>query len=242
MILLPSHSRSAVLTDSLSFDGVAGIYYLTFDQWNPEWGILGSASLTIDFYSVGGVLRFDNDGALPASGNVRFGADANIFSEDLTGDPEEPLTLTARAQSPLTPVSVQANDGDAEVGGTANFSSQGSDYAQVLGGSYYATRSGSITDYILSLTGYGTYTFVVEASQYVSASAFGGAQQQIDPSSVSGTITVTYNYSGSGPPPPPPDDPGPSGSAVPEPSTLSILLLSLSLFGYAKKAYLSRLQ
>ena len=76
---------------------MAGIFVLTFDQWNPDWGTLDTASVSINFHSMGGVLRFDNDGASTASGNVRFGADANIFSEDLTGDPDEPLTLTARA-------------------------------------------------------------------------------------------------------------------------------------------------
>lgn len=129
---------------------------------------------------------------------------------------------------------MQVDDGDLEVGGTSNFSSQGTDFAQVIGGNYTATRAGDISDYILSLTGYGTYSFLVEASQYVSASAFGGAQQQIDPSSVSGTVTVTYNYSGSGPPPPEPPPP-PPGPAVPEPSTLSILLFAAALLGYARK-------
>lgn len=97
LLLTNANLRAAVLTDSLSFDGVAGIFVLTFDQWNPDWGTLDTASVSINFHSMGGVLRFDNDGASTASGNVRFGADANIFSEDLTGDPDEPLTLTARA-------------------------------------------------------------------------------------------------------------------------------------------------
>ena len=221
-------ARAAIYQDSQSFEGITGTFLLTFDQFNPLWGVLNSVTLTFNLYSSGGALRFDNDGATPASGNVRFGVDGNFYSEDLTGDPDEPLSLVVRAQSPLTAVSVAADDGDLEVGGTAGFSTVGPDYAEINGGNYFATRTSDMADYLVGFLGIGTFTITAEANQFVSASAFGGAQQQIDPSSVSGTVIVTYNYSGDGPPPPQPQPPGPDDSnAVPEPTTISLILLAL---------------
>jgi hypothetical protein len=215
-------AKAADLVDAQSFEGVNGLFPLVFNQFNPAWGVLNSVSVTFTLYSNGGVLRFDNDGGTAASGNVRFGSDGNIYSEDLTGDEFEPLTLVARAASPNTLISADVDDGDIEVGGTPNFSFEGDDYAVVNGGNYSASRTSDLSDYLAGFIGVGTYTITAEASQFVSASAFGGAQQQIDPSSVSGSVVITYNYTGDGPPPPdpPPGDP----SAVPEPSTMALML------------------
>ena len=226
VLILPAPvAHAAIYQDTQEFEGITGTFLLTFDQFNPAWGTLNSVTLTFSLYSSGGALRFDNDGATPATGNVRFGVDGNFYSEDLTGDPDEPLSLVVRAQSPLTPVSVAADDGDVEVGGTAGFSTVGPDYAEVIGGNYFATRNSDMTDYVVGFLGIGTFTITAEANQFVSASAFGGAQQQIDPSSVSGTVTVTYNYTGDGPPPPEPQPQ--DSSTVPEPTTISLVLLAL---------------
>ncbi len=226
--------RGALLTLTEYFSGVSGIFFLEFNQFNPAWGVLNSVTLTLNLYSDGGVLRFDNDGTLGASGNVRFGSQGFLYSEDITGDSELDL-VNAIARSGNIAISVSADDGDAEVGGTSNFSFSGSDYAQVIGGKYTGSRTEDVTDYADAFYGTATFTVTAEALQYVTASAFGGAQQFIDPSTVSGSVIVAYNYSGSGPPPPAPDpepdpdpNPDPQPSAVPEPSTM--LLMSMTMF------------
>lgn len=214
--------RGALLTLTEYYSGISGIFPLEFSQFNPAWGVLNSVTLTLNLYSAGGILRFDNDGGVGASGNVRFGSQGFIYSEDITGDPDLDL-VTALARSANIAVNVAADDGDLEVGGTANFSSTGPDYAQVIGGSYFGTRTEDVTDYVDSFYGTETFTVTAEALQYVTAAAFGGAQQFIDPSTVSGSVVVVYNYSGSGPPPPEPEP-----SAVPEPSTM--LLMTMAMF------------
>ncbi|MBP7830311.1 MAG: choice-of-anchor E domain-containing protein [Kiritimatiellae bacterium] len=221
--------RAATITETEVFSGIpnltADLEFNQFDQ--PAWGTINSILITLVLYANGGALRVDNDSTGAASSTVGFGGQATLTSADvvlLNGSFQNPIGTVVASTS--NSVSLAANDGDAEVGGTANFSAQGSDYGQVLGQSVSRSSSGEVASmFWSSLTGFigtGSYTLTLNASQYLNLGSLGGAQQQIDPLSVSGTVSVTYDYTGDGPPPPP---------QTPEPSTL--VLAGGSLLGWA---------
>jgi hypothetical protein len=104
-----------------------------------------------------------------------------------------------------TTLSVSADDGDSEVGGTANFSTAGGDYGAYSGGAVSDGDSGTVHSLVLGqYTGTGTYTVTVNASQIASYGSLGGVQAQIDPLSTSGEVKIVYTY-------------------IPEPATMGLL-------------------
>lgn len=225
--------QAATITETEDFSGIPNLTaHLEFEQFNqPAWGTINSILITLVLYANGGALRVDNDSSSAASSKVGFGGQATLTSSDvvlLNGSFQNPVGTVVASTS--NSVSLAANDGDAEVGGTPNFSSQGSDYGQILGQEVSRSASGYVASmFWSSLTGFigtGSYTLTVNANQYLNLGSLGGAQQQIDPLSVSGTVSVTYDYTGDGPPPPAP---------TPEPSTFALLCGSLAAWAASRR-------
>lgn len=219
-------SGAAVLILDEAFNGIPNYSTdLTFTQWDNSWGTLNSIRVDLFMTSIGGELRVDNDSASPASSSVSFGSRGSLGSSDvvLFTSTFQPILSGGSAVIAATSdsLSLAANDGDGEVGGTSSFSSQGADFGQVTGGTVNNSGFGMVGSFFwgagnLGFIGSSTYDITVTADQYVSLGSLGGAQQQIDPLSVTGMVRVTYDYSGSGPPPE-------SGGSVPEPSSLVLV-------------------
>lgn len=216
-------SEAKTLSETESFSGVPNLtVYLLFNQFNqPAWGTINSIYITLTLYANGGSLGADNDSTSSASGNVGFGAEATLTSDDVvllnSGYQNAVSKVVASTSNSL---SLLADDGDVEVGGTSHYSAQGVDYGQVVGTSVSKSSAGYIGSLFWSagtgFIGTGSYTLTINANQYLNLGSLGGAQQLIDPLSVSGTVVVTYDYTGDGPNPP--------VVIVPEPSALGLLL------------------
>lgn len=222
----------AILNITEDFAGIPNLSIpLVFNQFSPVWGVVNSVQITLNIYANGGELRVDNDSASSATAQVAFGTQVSLTSSDvnLLNGSFQPVigTLIAATSNSL---SLAANDGDVEVGGTSGFSMQGEDYGQITGDSVGNTRTGTINPFFINqFSGDGTFTINVDANQYVQLGSLGGSQQQIDPLSVSGTVMFTFDYTGDGPPPEQPEG-GPS--TVPEPSTISLFLGSILVTFY----------
>jgi hypothetical protein len=218
----PRLATSAVLVEDESFSGIPNMNQnLNFKQWDTEWGTLNSITLELHLTSEGGALRVDNDSGSPSSSSVQFGARGALTSADVflfTAGFASILSggnalLVTTSQS----LSLAANNGDVEVGGTANFSTQGADYGQVLGGTVNGTGTGVVGAAFWAFgskgfIGTSTFNINVAADQFVNLGSLSGAQQQIDPLSVNGFVRLIYDYDGMGPPTP-----------VPEPSSMMVL-------------------
>ena len=235
VLLAGMPAPGATLSQTNSFSGVPNLTsYLLFNQFNePAWGTVNSIYITLTLYASGGSLGADNDSTSTASGTVGFGAEATLSSEDVfLYNSSFQNTIGKVVASTSNSLTLRADDGDVEVGGTSHYSAQGVDYGQVLGQSVTKSASGYVASTFWSMgTGFigtGSYTIMINANQYLNLGSLGGAQQLIDPLSVSGTVVVTYDYTGDGPPP----------EGIPEPSTIWLLVTG-SLW-IAWKAFRSR--
>ncbi len=226
MVLLCHSAFSAVLVQEDTFNGTPNYSKnITFYQWNSDWGVLNSILIEMEMSANGGALRVDNDSGSSSSSTVEFGAEGNISSSDVVllnagyGSIFVDEVVAATSDS----MTLLGDDGDVEVGGTSNFSTQGSDYGSIVANN----ASGSGSDYVGNLfwnagdagfLGSGTYVIQVELDQYVNLGTISGAQQQIDPLMASGLLRMTYDFTGDGPPEP-----------VPEPATLSLSFIAFLL-------------
>jgi hypothetical protein len=190
---------------------------LTFNQFDNSLGTLTSIDVSADLSTSGGALKLDNDAVTAASGSVSFGARLLLSGSVPLIDsgfnqifPTGSVDATGSASTGLS-----ADDGDSEVGGTANFSYIGADYGSYAPGSLSASHSGNVNTAVFgSYTGTGTYTITADASQVASYGSLGGVQAQIDPLSAGGNVTVTYNY-----------------NPTPEPANLLLLAVALAPMG-----------
>ncbi len=210
LLLAAGPALGATITQTLNFSGTPDFAQpLTFDQFNVPGATLQSIHVYLSLDVWGGALRVDNDALTSASGDVYFGAQADVTSSVSMVD--------GSLQAIFQPGSIQAtgtktfnlapDDLDNEVGGTANFSTTGADYDVYTG----AKQSASHDDFVNSTAwsqyiGNGTFTVTIAASQATNYSSLGGVQAQIDPLTASGTFRVDYNY-------------------TPEPATMCLVLL-----------------
>jgi len=184
---------------------------LTFNQFDDQGGALQltSVEVAICLTANGGALRVDNDAEDPASGAIEFGAQILVSSSVSMVDALfNPIFAAGDLKATGgTSLSLGPDDGDADVGGTPNFSWVGDDFGEYIGGAELADDSGIVNSLVYGqYTGLGTYTITLDAVQVASYGSLGGVQALIDPLDTCGTVTVTYTY-------------------VPEPATLSLLAL-----------------
>jgi len=200
------------ITQTLSYTGTPDYQkILTFNKFNDMGGALTllSVYVEVDLDANGGALRCDNDAITPASGAIEFGAKVDVSSSVSMIDATfNPIFQSGDVKATGgTTLNLSADDLDTEVGGTANFSMQGSDYGYYTGGLASDNDSGYVTSMVFSqYTGTGTYTVTLDASQVANYGSLGGVQAQIDPLTASGEVTVIYTY-------------------IPEPATLSLLVI-----------------
>ncbi|MCB1070043.1 MAG: choice-of-anchor E domain-containing protein [Verrucomicrobia bacterium] len=216
--------RAAIFEQTEVFSGIPNLEEdLEFQQWNPDWGTLNSIFIQLSLTANGGAYQVDNDSGTGSSSDVSFGANGNLSSSDvwLFNGANATIFNSDIIAATTANITLTGNDGDAEVGGTGNFSLQGTDYGQVIGGE--VTSSGS--DFVGALwydfggrsyLGSGTFTLTASIDQYTTLGSISGVQQLITPLDVEGFVRVTYDY----------DGPGPFGPApVPEPTTLILFVL-----------------
>jgi hypothetical protein len=177
----------------------------TFNKFNGP-GTLNFIKIDLTLDASGGSVGLDGDSPSPSSGNVTFGTTAAITSVSvpLPFPGVGPLSVSS-----VTGVSLTADDGDTEVGGTTNYSSAGGDYASVLGPSGSDADSKYVAPANWSFySGAGTYQITIDANQALNYGALSGIQALINPQSASGTLVVTYDYT------------------IPEPASLGLAALS----------------
>lgn len=206
-----------MIPQSKSFSGTPNFAQnLIFDQFDDLGGTrtLQSIEVQVLLNVDGGSLKVDNDGEQSASGAVVFGAEVLLTSTVSLVDASiqniiQPGDVKATGGTTL---SLTADDGDTEVGGSAFFSYAGTDYGFYDGGPAGDSDSGFVSTTVFGqYIGTGTYTITVNASQIADYGALGGVQAQIDPLSSSGYVKVIYTY-------------------VPEPATLAAMAMgSLAL-------------
>ncbi len=200
LILLSSTLFSQTITQTQTFTGVPNyLQNYTFNQFNPALGTLTNVEITLEIGTSGGSAIIDNDGVSAASGNADFGSTGSISSTTLTG--------AALLNGSLNPVvgnvealttqafNLTADDGDAEAGGTANFSSVGTDAVTISGSSVTTSNSGNVNSSGLSqYEGTGTYNLRVTVNTTLDYVVGGGAQTQTSPPTAQNTLTVVYTY------------------------------------------------
>jgi hypothetical protein len=184
---------------------------LVFDEFDDDGGNLTLQSIRVDvsLNVTGGSLKVDNDGNQPASGAVEFGAEVLLSSTvSLVDASLQPIVQPGDVKATDgTTLSVTADDGDTEVGGTPNFSYLGTDYDFFNGTAQSDSDFGYVSSSAFSqYIGTGTYIITVDADQVADYGALGGVQAQIDPLSASGQVKITYSY-------------------VPEPAALGLLAI-----------------
>lgn len=190
----------ATITQTQSFTGVPNyVHDFTFNEFNASLGTLTNVEITLEVQTAGGSAIIDNDGLTGASGNADFGSTGSISSTTLSA-----LALLNGSNLPVVgnveavttqAFNLTADDGDAEAGGTANFSSVGTDAVSITGASVTNSNNGNINVlYISEYLGTGTYNLratVVTTLDYVVS---GGAQTQTSPPTATNIITVVYTY------------------------------------------------
>ncbi len=223
--------HAAILTETQYFSGIPDFNSpMEFTYWNADWGVINAIYVEMGLYVFNGALRVDNDAGSGSSSTVEFGAEGQVTSPDVG-------MFTATFQRPVQEVlattsgslNLTADDGDAEVGGTGNYSNQGTDFGEILGAPAFTLGGGNVgAIFFNSFIGVGTYTVVAEVDQYANLGSFGGAQQQIDPLSSTGFVSITFDYTGDGPP-------TPGLGLVPEPASIALLLSSMAILLSARR-------
>ena len=211
--LLAASAGAATIVQTKNYSGTPDfVQGLTFNQFDDQSGSLTLQSIKVEVMLnvSGGSLKTDNDGGQSASGAVEFAAEILLSSPtvSLIDSSGQQIVQSGDVKAAGgTTISLTADDGDSEVGGTANFSYAGTDYGFYNGSSQSDGDLGYVGSFVFSqYIGTGTYTVNVDADQVADYGALGGVQAQIDPLSASGSVTITYTY-------------------VPEPATIGLLAL-----------------
>lgn len=209
--------NAGVITQTIPFSGTPSYSStLTFNKFDNQGGTLTlqSVFVSVNLNANGGALRLDNDATTPASGSVEFGAEASISSSVSMIDAGFMQIFQAGDIKATggAGVSLGADDGDAEVGGTPFFSYAGTDYGNYAGGAVSDGDFGNVNSLVFGqYIGTGTFTVTVNTSQVANYGSLGGVFAQIDPLTTSGSFTVEYNY-------------------IPEPATAALLAIGGLLF------------
>lgn len=207
MIAGSAQASSIVQIQNFSFVP-NGTVNLTFDQFDPNGGELGTRTLTSITLSwqvikTGGSLYVDNDSTTPGSGSITQSVVIDLVSSDVslinTGAQTMGQNITAVTSYTAT---VGADDGDIDgiIGNSDNFQTGGPDFdGTEFANSETVTGSGDVFGafYEIGNTGYiGAGTFVISATglQSSDTSAIGGAAFAGTPATAFGNVTVTYNY------------------------------------------------
>lgn len=195
-------ATAAVIPQTRTFSGTPDYTApLTFTQFNPAWGTLQSIDIIGSIGISGGALRLDNDAVNPASGAVFMGSYLNVSSTDVliydaSLQPIFGLNEVLAQDSGV--LGLDSDDGDAEVGGTANYSTSGDDWNEWYPNAQSDSESGTIGATVWeSLVGYigtGTFSISALANQLANYGSLGGVQAQIDPISTSGEVQIIYTY------------------------------------------------
>ena len=171
---------------------------LNFDQFDTSQGTLNSILVEFEIVSQNGEIRLDNDSANVLAGTVTFGSSGLISSDDvsLLDSSAQPVVDSLMGNSVGNPT-LQADDGDVEVGGTIFFSEVGPDSFTLAPGVVVLSDSGFIGNaFFGQFEGLGTYDINAQLSQMFTLD-FGGAggiQFQGDPIFTNGFVRITYDY------------------------------------------------
>ena len=205
-------AQADTIVQTENYDGTPDyVQTLTFDQFDDQGGTLTLQSIRVDvtLTVTGGSLKTDNDGAEAASGGVEFGAEVLLTpSVSMIDSAYQQIIQSGDVKATGgTTLSLSADDGDTEVGGTAYFSYAGSDYDYYNGTTQNDSDFGYVNSVVFSqYIGTGTFTVDVDADQIADYGALGGVQAQIDPLNACGCVIITYEY-------------------IPEPATLAMLAI-----------------
>ncbi len=218
LVALTSTVASAyTITQIQSYGGIPDYnQILTFNKFDDMGGTrtLQSVYVEVNLTANGGALRCDNDAVTPASGAIEFGAQVGVTSSVSMIDALfNPIFQAGDVKATGgTSMNLSADDGDDEVGGTANFSMAGTDYDFYIGGLVSDGDNGIVNPLVYpQYIGLGTFTVTLSASQVAQYGSLGGVQAQIDPLATTGTVKVVYTW-------------------VPEPAALGLLAVGGLLF------------
>lgn len=227
LAIAPAFGLSIVQTKTFSGNiGTVDETY-TFNQFDDAGGtlVLDSILVEVGLESIGGQRGIDNDDDASSTGSVEIGLAGAISSLDvsLIDIALQPIGAGINA-STTGSVTVQGDDGDSEVGGTANFSQQGTDYALYTAGIAVDGDTGFVDP--LAWAGYlgtGTYDIDVDYLAFTSFQGFGGIQDAGEPPVSSGVLQITYNYHE-------------QETFIPEPMSLAAVSTGLAgLLGYLRR-------
>ena len=210
-----AHAQSIIQTET--FGGTPNYSaFLNFDQFDSSLGTLLSVEIELELSATEGRVYLDNDATTAASGNVEYGSTATLASSDVVllnsffqpAVPQVDATL-------IDGINLDPDDGDVEVGGTANFSQTGPDSALLGPINETSSDSGFVANsFFAGYIGSGTFEIEVNTEQMVDFGGIGGISFLGFPIETEGSVTITYLY-----------------RAIPEPATCSLLCVSLALFG-----------
>jgi hypothetical protein len=200
---------------------------LTFNLFDSSLGTLNWVRWTVDITSTGGTFELDNDGASPASGNITFGAAAQISDAtggvvllDNSGFPGAAISPIVTATESDLGINLTADNGN-DAFGSVQSDAPGNDYY-----SFTATSASNSNSQFVNNAWESTYalngggTFTVNGT-ITAISLFSGAGPSLATASLSstvaGNVTLTYDYTPT--------------SEVPEPGTAIMSLVALGGVG-----------